>query len=82
MTQPQGDIAILTDSSCDLPQQYFKKYPIFRLPLIVTCGETAYDQDCGRFVRRGELTAEAFLYAIADETGAFLEFEVRGELNT
>ena len=42
MTQPQGDIAILTDSSCDLPQQYFKKYPIFRLPLIVTCGETAY----------------------------------------
>ena len=48
----------------------------------LTCGETAYDQDCGRFVRRGELTAETFLYAIADETGAFLEFEVRGELNT
>ena len=45
----------------------------------LTCGETAYDQDCGRFVRRGELTAEAFLYAIADEAGAFLEFEVRGE---
>ena len=42
MNQPHGDIAILTDSSCDLPQQYFKKYPIFRLPLIVTCGETAY----------------------------------------
>ena len=42
MQSPAGRIAILTDSSCDLPQQYFKKYPIFRLPLIVTCGETAY----------------------------------------
>ena len=42
MQAPFGSIAIVTDSSCDLPQQYFKQYPIFRLPLIVTCGETAY----------------------------------------
>ena len=42
MNQSRGRIAILTDSSCDLPQQYFKKYTIYRLPLIVTCGETAY----------------------------------------
>ena len=42
MRSPIGRIAVLTDSSCDLPQQYFKKYPIYRLPLIVTCGETAY----------------------------------------
>ena len=42
MRSPIGRIAVLTDSSCDLPQQYFKKYPIYRLPLIVTCGETSY----------------------------------------
>ena len=42
MKQPLGEIAILTDSSCDLPQRYYKKYPVFRLPLIVTSGETAY----------------------------------------
>ena len=41
MTQP-GKIAVLTDSNCDLPQQYFKKYPIFRLPLVVTCGGKDY----------------------------------------
>ncbi len=42
MKSPFGKIAILTDSSCDLPQKFFKEYPIFRLPLIVTCGEIAY----------------------------------------
>lgn len=37
-----GKIAVLTDSCCDLPQEYFKKYPIFCLPLVVTCGERTY----------------------------------------
>lgn len=41
MTQP-GKIAVLTDSNCDLPQQYFKKYPIFRLPLVISCGGQEY----------------------------------------
>ena len=41
MTQP-GKIAVLTDSNCDLPQQYFKKYPIFRLPLVVSCNGKDY----------------------------------------
>lgn len=35
-------VAILTDSNCDLPQEYFKKYPIFRLPLVVCCGTQSY----------------------------------------
>lgn len=42
MPSAKGSIAILTDSSCDLPQRWFKQYPIFRLPLIITSGETSY----------------------------------------
>ena len=38
-TQP---IAVLTDSDCDLPQECFKKYPLFRLPLGIACGERSY----------------------------------------
>ena len=47
----------------------------------LTCGETKYDRETGRFLRQAELTGQAFVYAAADESGVFLTFEVRGELN-
>ena len=31
-------IAIITDTCCDLPQEYLKEYPIFCVPLVVTSG--------------------------------------------
>ncbi len=42
MPDTKQTVAVLTDSNCDLPQEYFKKYPIFRLPLGISCGETLY----------------------------------------
>lgn len=35
-------VAILTDSNCDLPQEYFNKYPLFKLPLIINDGTRSY----------------------------------------
>lgn len=35
-------IAVLTDSNCDLPQEYLDKYPIYQLPLVITCGGVEY----------------------------------------
>ena len=35
-------VAILTDSNCDLPQEYFDKYPLFKLPLIINDGTRSY----------------------------------------
>lgn len=37
-----GKIAVITDSCCDLPQEYFKEYPIFCVPLVVASGTTSY----------------------------------------
>lgn len=41
-------------------------------------GETAYDRDTGLFCCPVTAVCRAFLYAAADEAGAFLDFEVRG----
>ena len=35
-------IRILTDSTCDLPEELIKKYDIKVLPLIVTLGEDVF----------------------------------------
>ena len=35
-------VAILTDSNCDLAQEYFDKYPLFKLPLIINDGSRSY----------------------------------------
>lgn len=35
-------VAVLTDTNCDLPQEYYEKYPIFRLPLVICSGLTEY----------------------------------------
>lgn len=35
-------IAVLTDSNCDLPKEYLSRYPIFQLPLVITCGGVEY----------------------------------------
>lgn len=35
-------IAVITDTCCDLPREVFKKYPIFCVPLVVTCGGESY----------------------------------------
>lgn len=40
--KPAEKIAVITDSCCDLPQQYLDQYPIFRVPLVVACGEESY----------------------------------------
>ena len=37
-----GKIAVITDTCGDLPQEVFKNYPIFCVPLVVACGETSY----------------------------------------
>ena len=42
-------------------------------------GETTYDQGLGLYHEVVEVVCEAYLYAVADEGGAFLDFEIRGE---
>lgn len=42
-------------------------------------GEVAFDQGGGLFRCPAEAVCEAYLYAVADEGGAFLDFEVKGE---
>ena len=44
----------------------------------VSCGETDYDRTADRYRCPAEAVCEAFLYAVADEGGTFLEFEVKG----
>ncbi|MEG2119543.1 MAG: hypothetical protein RRY53_04245 [Pseudoflavonifractor sp.] len=45
----------------------------------LSSGETDYDETAGRYHCPVEAVCEAYLYAVADEGGAFLDFEVRGE---
>ena len=33
-----GKMAVITDTCGDLPQEIFKDYPIFCVPLVVACG--------------------------------------------
>ena len=42
-------------------------------------GETAFDRETGLFHCPAEAQCGAWLYAVADEGGTFLDFEVRGE---
>lgn len=35
-------IAVVTDTCCDLPRAVFKQYPIFSVPLVVSCGTESY----------------------------------------
>jgi len=48
-------------------------------PVEVNGGETAYDRGTGLLKYPAEAVCEAYLYAVADEGGRFLDFEVRGE---
>lgn len=41
--------------------------------------ETAYDEELGLFRCCVEAVCNAYLYAVADEDGVFVDFEVRGE---
>ncbi len=42
MNKPVSSVAILTDSNCDLPQEYFERYPLFKLPLIINDATRSY----------------------------------------
>ena len=42
-------------------------------------GEVEYDQNAGLFRCPAQAVCEAYLYAVAEEGGAFLDFEIRGE---
>lgn len=44
-----------------------------------SCGETEYDREADLYRCAAEVLCEAYLYAVADEGGAFLDFEVRGK---
>ena len=44
-----------------------------------SCGETEYDGEAGLYRCAAEVLCEAYLYAVAEEGGAFLDFEVRGK---
>lgn len=43
-----------------------------------SCGETVYDAKNRLFKRPAEAVCEAYLYAVAESGGAFLDFEIRG----
>ena len=45
----------------------------------LSCGETEFDQKAGLYKRTVEALCQGYLYAVADEGGAFLDFIVRGE---
>lgn len=45
----------------------------------LSAGETGYDQGSGLYHVEVEAVCLAYLYAVADEGGAFLDFEIRGE---
>ena len=44
----------------------------------ISRGETEYDREAGLYKCAAQARCEAWLYAVADEGGAFLDFEVRG----
>lgn len=45
----------------------------------LSAGETGYDQVLDLYHARAEAVCEAYLYAVADEGGTFLDFKIRGE---
>lgn len=45
----------------------------------LSCGETEFDREAGLFRRTVTAVCRGFLYAVADQGGAFLDFIVRGE---
>lgn len=45
----------------------------------LSCEETEFDRERGRYVRKAAMECEGFLTAVTEESGAFLDFEVRGE---
>lgn len=45
----------------------------------LSSGETEFDQALGLYHAAVETVCEAYLYAVADEGGAFLDFEIRGD---
>ncbi len=47
--------------------------------LELSCGETKYDRETGLFHCPVQAVCEGYLYAVADEGGAFLDFIVRGD---
>lgn len=44
-----------------------------------SCGETGYDKEKRLFRRTVEAECTAYLFAVAEEGGAFLDFEIKGE---
>ena len=45
----------------------------------LSCGETGFEQGAGLFHRAVGALCQGYLYAVAEEGGAFLDFIVRGE---
>lgn len=45
----------------------------------LSAGETGFDRELGLYHERVEAVCEIYLYAVADEGGVFLDFEIRGE---
>lgn len=45
----------------------------------ISCGETVYDRESRMFRRTVEAECSAYLYAVAEEGGAFLDFTIKGE---
>lgn len=45
----------------------------------LSCGETVFDAQAGLYRRPVEAVCQGYLYAVAQEGGAFLDFIVRGE---
>lgn len=45
----------------------------------LTGGDVEYDQDMGLYRCPAQAVCDAYLYAVAEEGGAFLDFEIRGE---
>jgi DegV family protein with EDD domain len=52
MAKPEGPIRLVTDSSCDLPQEVLERFKIAVIPLMLQFGAESY--------RDGELSTEAF----------------------
>ena len=45
----------------------------------ISCTEVEYDQGMGLFHCPAQAICDGYLYAVADEGGAFLDFIVKGE---
>jgi NAD-dependent SIR2 family protein deacetylase len=61
MHKSTSSVAILTDSNCDLPQEYFDRYPLFKLPLIINDATRSYRDEI-------EITVEEVHARQKDET--------------